>query len=169
MCLISSETLEDKHQGTQSRAPPSPSYSQGHSFREIIAPRTLLLHRILPPRDPSFMSRASRSQQPTSWCPPTFMESVTPPGHLTFQIATTLTSVQTITEGSRNHSRNKEYNSVYYERIATCRSCSYWNLQPMKTPRVCIHWEINDQRGGDQIDQKGTTLEENPSQAPNPL
>ena len=42
-------------------------------------------------------------------------------------IAITPTSGQTITEGSRNYSRNQERNPDRYEGITTCRSCDYWN------------------------------------------
>ena len=60
------------------------------------------------------------------WYSRTFIEFVTPPGHLTFQMLQQL-YFNAIIEASRNHFCNQEQNPGRYKRTATCRSCSYWN------------------------------------------
>jgi len=42
-------------------------------------------------------------------------------------VATILTPMRTVIEGSRNRSRHQGQNSSCYGRISTCRSCNYWN------------------------------------------
>jgi len=77
--------------------------------------------------NPSYHEQDGRSNRP-HWYPPIFMESVTSPSHLTFQILQqTPTSAQTVIEGNGNHSQIQEHNPDHYERIATCRSGGYWN------------------------------------------
>ena len=96
----------------------------------LVLPRNLLplLPKASPLQGQSFPSRARRSHHPTSFIS-TYIHGiryVARSSHVS-NVATTPTSAQTITDGSRNYSRNQGHNLSRYERIATCRSCGYWN------------------------------------------
>jgi len=107
-------------------------------FEESTAQRTLLLLRNPLPRGHSSFREHRHSEINPSWArwpqQPTSLISayihgvcyVVGSSHV-LNVATTPTSAQTVIEGSRNHSRNKEHNPDCYKKIATCRSCSYWN------------------------------------------
>ena len=120
----------------------SPNCFRGHStFRGINGPEdthpseestaswTLLLLRALPFQDQSFRSRARQPQQQISLISAYIhrVRYVARSSHVS-NVATTPTSAQDVTEGSRNHCRNQEHYPGRYEKIVMCRSCGYWNL-----------------------------------------
>ena len=101
--------------------------------RILILPRNLLprgrssFQERRPLQDQSFSSRARRPQQLTSLIS-AYIHGVryaAKSSHISK--ITTPISVQTVTERSKNHSRNQGHNPSCYERIATCRSCGYCN------------------------------------------
>ena len=95
---------------------------------------TLLFPRASPLQNHSFPSRARQPQQTTSLISAYIHEvSYTARSSHISNVATTPTSVQNITVGSGNHSRNQGHNPNHYERIATCKSCAYWNPQTHTT------------------------------------
>ena len=130
-CSVSSEIPEGRQQGIQSRTPlpliASPSCSRGYSsFRGIMAPRTLLLRTSLP-IDYLFLFVPSKMVVETNLIDfhQHSMSLLHPDLSYISNIAIISTSVQTVTEDSRNYSRNHKYNPGRYKGIARCRSCKY--------------------------------------------
>jgi len=54
-----------------------------------------------------------------------------------FNITMTPILARTVIESNRNRSRNQGKNPNHYERITTCRSCSYWNAHDPH-----YHWRL---------------------------
>jgi len=142
--------------------------SRGHSFRgindpnELIPPRNPLPRgrsfRESPVQDQSFPSRARRPQQPTSliYADNHGVRYAAKSSHIS-NAATTPTSAHTVIE-SRNHSRNQGHNPDRYERIATRRSCGYWNLHdPHRQWRLPSIYTVGDRqrKGNKKTSNKG--------------
>jgi len=184
MCPISSKTLKDRQQGTPSRAFPwehHPAVSEDTlPFEESTAPRTFIL-----PRNPLSWGRSAfrehrhskinpscpeqddHSNRPHEY-PPTFIESVTPPGHLIFQILQLLFQAQTVTEGSKNNSHNQEYNTCCYKRITAYRSCGYWNPHDTHCQwrlRGYTYTGRSTKRKGQDFPQKADTINTSPQES----